>query len=162
MRTLVFEVAGIPVESEVAKTKALPQSDDLTVIYFNSYDQLRWLDKECQAVLEGVPSDRHQRFLAVCEKKGLPLNEAKRLVTATRRPLQGGRNMKKGEIWFVTRQGGRCTWPWRSHDGPEWMVRKATFGTHIFSVPGVFDEIQERVRSQLKPGHWCPWWMRSC
>ena len=72
MRTLVFEVAGIPVESEVAKTKALPQSDDLTVIYFNSYDQLRWLDKECQAVLEGVPSDRHQRFLAVCEKKGLP------------------------------------------------------------------------------------------
>ena len=43
-------------------------------------------------------SDRHQRFLEVCRKRGLPLNEGKRLVAATKGTLQGGElDGKKGQ-----------------------------------------------------------------
>ena len=76
----VFKEAEVPESSEVAKTKAVPSEKDLTVIYLDSFDQLRRLDKRCHQALEGMPSDRHDRFLKVCKEKGLPLNEAKRLV----------------------------------------------------------------------------------
>ena len=99
VRTLVFEGASVPEDSEVAKIKRMPTTDDLTVIYLDSYDEVRRLDAQCAEALEGKASARHLRFKKVCEEKGLPLNDAKRLVGATRGCLQGGvLDGKKG--WY--------------------------------------------------------------
>ena len=87
VRTLVFEGAEIPESSEVTKIKEIPDTDDLTVIYLDSYDELRRLDSKCAEVLRGQPSERHRRFKSLCEEKGLPLNAAKSLVEGS---LQGG------------------------------------------------------------------------
>ena len=71
VRSLVFGLSAVPVSSEVAKTKAIPAEDDLTVIYLDSFDELRRLDSSCREVLEGKASDRHERFLETCRQKGL-------------------------------------------------------------------------------------------
>eukprot|EP00435_Cladocopium_sp_Y103_P069634 s456_g33.t1 len=90
VRSLVFAEAQVPPSSEIAKTKKIPQEDDLSVIYLDSFDQLRRMDVGCREVLKGVMSDRHKKFLDVCREKGLPLNEGKRVVAATKGSLQGG------------------------------------------------------------------------
>ena len=90
VRSLVFTEAGVPVSSEIAKTKPIPDDDDLTVIYLDSFDQLRRLDRRCAEALKETSSQRHQDFLRVCKAKGLPLNKAKRLVSSTQGTLQGG------------------------------------------------------------------------
>ena len=70
----------------------MPQVDDMSVIYLDSYDydELRRLDRHCAEILQGVVSPRHQQFLRMCQEKGLPLNEGKRVIAATRGTLQGG------------------------------------------------------------------------
>ena len=90
VRSLVFKEADIPPESEVAKTQPLPAGDDLTVIYLDSYDQLRKFKKGCEEVVKADMSERHKRFLRVCEDLALPLNDGKRLVASTLGALQGG------------------------------------------------------------------------
>ena len=99
VRTLVFSESEIPEESEISKLKNLPETDDLSVIYLDSFDELRRLDRQCAEVLQGVASPRHKRFLKVCQEKGLPLNEGKRLVAATRGTLQGG-ELQGEEGWY--------------------------------------------------------------
>ena len=99
VRTLVFSESEIPDESEISKLKRLPETDDLSVIYLDSYDELRRLDRQCAEVLQGVASPRHKRSLKVCQEKGLPLNEGKRLVAATKGTLQGGELQGK-EGWY--------------------------------------------------------------
>ena len=71
----VFKEAEIPQGSEVAKTQLLPADEDLTVIYLDSYDQLRRFKKGCEEVVKAEMSERHKRFLKVCEKLALPLND---------------------------------------------------------------------------------------
>eukprot|EP00435_Cladocopium_sp_Y103_P072729 s88_g41.t1 len=158
VRSLVFSEAKIPLASEVAKTRELPEGDDLTVIYLDSYDQLRRLDEGCAEILKGQASTRHQAFLEVCEKKGLPLNAAKRLVASTQGTLQGGElDGKKGRyglsrekmaslLGLGSAMMGRAQWS-------EFLLRhfvgKATFGMcfrrPLFAIfQGVFDEIQRR------------------
>lgn len=90
VRHLDFDLAKVPSSSEVSKTKPLPDDDDYTVIYLDSYDELRRLDRGCAKAPEGVMSDGHKAFLKVCEEKGLPVNEGKRLVASTKGTLQGG------------------------------------------------------------------------
>ena len=99
VRTLVFSESDIPEDSEISKLKKLPETDDLSVIYLDSFDELRCLDRQCAEVLQGVASPRHKRFLKVCQDKGLPLNEGKRLVAATRGTLQGG-ELQGEEGWY--------------------------------------------------------------
>ena len=60
------------------------------MIYLDSYDQLRKFKKGCEEVMSASMSERHQRFLKVCEKLSLPLSEGKRLVASTLGALQGG------------------------------------------------------------------------
>eukprot|EP00435_Cladocopium_sp_Y103_P049951 s206_g15.t1 len=162
VRTLVFKEAEVPVESEVAKTKPVPELTDLSVIYLDSFDQLRELDRECHKALEEQPSERHEKFLKVCKEKGLPLNEAKRLIAATKGTLQGGElDGEKGRYGLspdkmagILSLGGALL---GSFEWTEWMLRhfvgKATFGMcfrrPLFSVLQVlFEEIQERTDSQ--------------
>ena len=90
VRTLVFAESGVPENSEVSKLRAIPQEDALSVIYLDSFDELRRLDRSCAEVLRNQPSPRHQQFTKMCESKGLPLNEGKKLVSAVRGSLQGG------------------------------------------------------------------------
>ena len=157
VRTLVFSEAGVPVSSEIAKTKPIPEDDDLTVIYLDSFDQLRRLDKGCAGVLKEGSSRRHQAFLKVCQGKGLPPNKAKRLVSSTQGTLQGGeldgergryglaREKMAGLVGLGSALLGQQQWG-------EFLLRhfvgKATFGMcfrrPLFSVfQEVFHEIQE-------------------
>ena len=77
VRNLVFQGAQVPEDSEVSKLRNIPESDDLSVIYLDSFDHLRRLDRSCAEIMEGSPSARHQRFIDLCQSKGLALNEKK-------------------------------------------------------------------------------------
>lgn len=160
VRTLVFKEAGVSVTSEVAKTKVVPQVDDFTVIYLDSYDQLRRLDKGCAEILEGQLSDRHHAFLEVCRKKGLPLNEGKRLIAATKGTLQGGEldgvrgqyGLARDKMAGLIGLGGALlacdAW---SEQQLRHFIGKAVFGMcfrrPIFSVlQNVFDEVERLVQ----------------
>ena len=46
------EPGRLPVETEIAKTKPLPTGDDLTVIYLDSYVQLRKFRRGCDEVMK--------------------------------------------------------------------------------------------------------------
>ena len=164
VRTLVFDEAEVPLSSEVAKTKNLPADDDLTVIYLDSFDQLRKLREGCHEVLTNQISDRHVRFLAVCKKFGLPLNEGKRLVGATRGSLQGGEldglqgryglaHEKMAEIIGLgAALLGQEKW---TEASLRHFVGKATFGCcfrrPLFAVmEHLFEEIRKREEGQDK------------
>ena len=90
VRTLVFSRSKIPEDSEISKLKWFPKDDSVSVVYLDSYDELRRINKGCREVLSGQISHRHQRFVNTCNELGLPLNEGKRLVGAVFGSLQGG------------------------------------------------------------------------
>ena len=84
VRHLVFDLSGVKASSEVRKTAA-PAEDEFSVIYLDSFDEVRRM-----AVVEGQASSNHEAFRQTCERLGLPLKHAKRVVAATRGALQGG------------------------------------------------------------------------
>ena len=155
VRTLVFVEAGVPYSSEVAKTRELPDDDDLTVIYLDSFDELRRIDSGCREVLENEASERHKSFLRVCEKRGLPLNAGKRLVAATRGSLQGGELDGRKGFYKLAEDKQRSLIglgasllakdKWREFDVRH-FVGKATFGMcfrrPLFAIfQNIFDEL---------------------
>lgn len=170
VRCLVFDHASVPRHSEITKVRRIPDSEDLTVIYLDSFDELRRLEKDCADSLDEKMSDRHARFLQVCREKGLPLNESKRPVAATQGTLQGG--LLDGKVGryglspdkmaslmgLAASLAGHGVWT-------EFMLRhvvgKATFGMcfrrPLFSIfQGVFSEIQCRAAYQdaAPPASW--------
>ena len=74
----------------VSKLKWFPTDDSISVVYLDSYDEVRRVKAEYKELLEGTSSKRHQRFVATCESLGLPLNQGKRLIGAVQGTLQGG------------------------------------------------------------------------
>ena len=162
VRSLVFQEAQVPESSEVANLKSMPETDDYTVIYLDSYDELRRLSHQCAAALEGEASERHQRFRRVCEEKGLALNDAKRLVGATQGTLQGGElDGKKG--WYKLagdKQVSLVSLCLALAVKDQWsefelrhLIGKATFGM-CFRRPllSIFQEVFNELRRILKKG----------
>eukprot|EP00435_Cladocopium_sp_Y103_P039769 s532_g10.t1 len=90
VRQLVFVESGIPLESEISKMKQFPGDSSASLVYLDSYDEIRKIDAAYKSVLVGEESERHQRFTATCKKYGLSLNTGKRLAGAVRGSLQGG------------------------------------------------------------------------
>ena len=90
VRTLVFEESDIPVTSEISKMKRFPEDTSASLVYLDSYDELRKIQKEATSILQGESSDRHKRFTATCNRFGLALNEGKRLLGSLVGNLQGG------------------------------------------------------------------------
>ena len=90
VRTLVFEESRIPFSSEISKEKHFPAEVSSSLVYLDSYDELRKIQKECKSLLEGTKSERHVRFEETCRRHGLSLNEGKRLIGAVTGSLQGG------------------------------------------------------------------------
>ena len=58
----------------MTKMKKMPTTDDISVIYLDSYDELRRM-RQCAEVLHGQASARRLRFRELCREKGLPLND---------------------------------------------------------------------------------------
>ena len=48
VRHLVFDLSGVAPESEVRKTADFPETRDISVIYVDSFDELRRIDKGCR------------------------------------------------------------------------------------------------------------------
>eukprot|EP00435_Cladocopium_sp_Y103_P021347 s4041_g5.t1 len=90
VRQLVFVESNIPLDSEISKMKRFPEDPSASLVYLDSYDELRKVDAAYKGVLEGVESERHKRFASTCKKYGLSLNTGKRLVGAAKGSLQGG------------------------------------------------------------------------
>lgn len=90
VRTLVFGISQVPESSELPKLKWYPEDDSVSVVYLDSYDELRKVKAGYRAVLEGVVPHRHQRFVNTCNELQLPLNEGKKVVGAVHGLLQGG------------------------------------------------------------------------
>eukprot|EP00435_Cladocopium_sp_Y103_P066496 s82_g28.t1 len=90
VRRLVFGLSRVPEASEVSKLKWFPQDDSISVVYLDSYDEIRKVSAGCRDALEGLASTRHLNFVKACEDLQLPLNQGKRLVGAVKGTLQGG------------------------------------------------------------------------
>eukprot|EP00438_Fugacium_kawagutii_P016268 Skav226631 [mRNA] locus=scaffold2041:555283:567851:+ [translate_table: standard] len=162
VRTLVFQEADIPEDTEVTKMRQLPEGDGLTVIYLDSYDELRKLDKSCLEILSGVPSARHQAFSDMCKRKGLPLNEGKRVIASVRGSLQGGE--LQGDLGWYKLAGdkqvnlialGACLLgleEWREFDVRH-FIGKAVFGM-CFRRPllSIFQEVFSQLQDTLQHG----------
>ena len=164
VRSLVFDKAEVPRSSEIGKTLPFPESDDLTVIYLDSFDQLRRFERRCGEVLDPGISDRHDRFLKVCRELNLPLNEGKRLIAATRGSLQGGEvdgvhgryGLAPSKMVELMTLGGTLL------GQPKWteaelrhFIGKVTFGCcfrrPLFAVMDeLFNEVQKRFEQQDK------------
>ena len=56
----------------------------MSVVYLDSYHEVRRIKAASRDVLEGTASDRHRRFIKACEDLRLPLNQGKKLVGAVR------------------------------------------------------------------------------
>lgn len=162
VRHLVFDLSGVPSHTEVAKTKPLPDDDDYAVIYLDSFDGLRRLDRGCARALEGVMSPKHKAFLDVCKEKGLPLNEGKRLVASTQGTLQGGHLDGLAGRYGVTmdKMAGIIGLGGALLGRPKWtefelrhFVGKATFGM-CFRRPllAVFQEIFGEIQLLVAGG----------
>ena len=107
VRTLVFREAGIPVEFKVAKTKRMPEGDDLTVIYLDSYGQLRKLDKGCHEVLEGTPSERHRLSWKSARRKASPSMKEKGWSPPQKAHFKGASWMERRDAMVLH----RTRWP---------------------------------------------------
>ena len=90
VRRLVFGLSKVPESSEVSKLKRFPDEDSISLVYLDSFDEIRRMDKAYAEVVEGKMSDRHKSFIEACDRLKLPLNEGKRLVGAVRGTMQGG------------------------------------------------------------------------
>eukprot|EP00435_Cladocopium_sp_Y103_P071663 s228_g38.t1 len=90
VRRLVFGLSRVPESSEVSKLKWFPADDSISVVYLDSYDEIRKVSAGCREALEGSASSRHLSFVKTCEDLNLPLNQGKRLVGAVKGTLQGG------------------------------------------------------------------------
>eukprot|EP00438_Fugacium_kawagutii_P016768 Skav231119 [mRNA] locus=scaffold7:90570:104623:- [translate_table: standard] len=92
VRELVFNRAGVPRHLSVEKSRALPASKNLAVVYLDNFDEIRiiqTLDADLSA--EGKEmSDHHQNFNRVCDEAGLPRNLGKQLIHAFSGGMQGG------------------------------------------------------------------------
>ena len=80
---------GPPESSEVSKLKRFPDEDSISLVYLDSFDEIRRMDRIYAEVVEGKMSERHQAFIDSCNRLKLPLNEGKRLVGAVRGTMQG-------------------------------------------------------------------------
>ena len=103
VRHLVFDLSGVKPESEVGKTASFPPDDEFSVIYLDSFDEVRRLESGLAAAVEGQASENHLAFQRTCERLGLPLNHGKRVVAATRGALQGGELDGKAGTFFLAR-----------------------------------------------------------
>ena len=90
VRSLVFEESGIPPDSEISKLKRFPTDSSASLVYLDSLNNLRKIERGLRETLEGQGSARHESFVQTCQKYGLALNSGKRLVGAVRGTLQGG------------------------------------------------------------------------
>ena len=90
VRQLVFVESEIPLTSEISKMKRFPEDPSASLVYLDSYDEIRKIDASYGELLEGKESERHKRFAATCKRFGLSLNTGKRLAGAVKGSLQGG------------------------------------------------------------------------
>ena len=90
VRHLVFDRAGVDPATEVSKAKTMPKGPDRSVVYLDSLDRLRAVEKTLLQIVRGTRSHEVQRFVDECEALGLPLNLGKRLVGAVLGTIQGG------------------------------------------------------------------------
>ena len=90
VRRLVFGLSKVPESSEVSKLKRFPNEDSVSLVYLDSFDEIRRMDRAYAEVVEGKMSERHKNFVETCDRLRLPLNEGKRLVGAVRGTMQGG------------------------------------------------------------------------
>ena len=100
IRYLAFTVAKLPPSGEIQKWKELPRGQRF-LLYLDSVDQLRVVSRGMVKVLEGKPSEEHERFTKACEEMGLPRNESKTLSSALRGTLQGGELISKEGVFTL-------------------------------------------------------------
>lgn len=100
IRHLAFVEAGLPLEAEVRKGKAMPEKEKF-LLYLDSVDQLRVVSKKMAALSRGEPSEDHKKFEATCVKHGLLRNMSKRLAGALHGSLQGGELLSEDGIFTL-------------------------------------------------------------
>lgn len=119
VRRLVFGLSAVPETSEVSKLKLFPADDSISVVYLDSYDELRKVKAGYAEVLKGRPSERHERFVATCKKLDLPLSHSKRLVRAIHGSLQGLMGTWASSKRPMTRRWEVWPWRWSAEERPQ-------------------------------------------
>ena len=93
---LVYDLAGVPAESEVRKDKPFPSGPDWSLVYLDSLDIVRTRPQSWQY----HESEHHARLIQVCKDFGLSLNAGKQLAAMLSAPIQGGQ-LLGGSGWLA-------------------------------------------------------------
>ncbi|CAK0789972.1 unnamed protein product, partial [Prorocentrum cordatum] len=111
VRRLAFGLARVSPATEVQKGRGLPPQDDLSILYLDSYDRLRVVDRALAEAQMGGETEEHARFVNVCSELGLPLNTGKSLIGATAASLQGGfLDSSRGTFGLQPSKGADLVW----------------------------------------------------
>ncbi|CAK0876721.1 unnamed protein product [Prorocentrum cordatum] len=125
VRRLVFGLARVSPATEVPKGRDLPPQDDLSILYLDSHDRLRVVDRALAEAQMGEETDEHARFVNVRSELGPPLNTGKSLIGATAASLQGGfLDSSRGTFGLQPSKGADLVWLGLALLAqPRWSVR---------------------------------------
>ena len=90
VRHIVFTKCKVPRMTSIEKYKPLPDTETMTIVYLDNFDELRRIRKFGQEVELGRVSEAHDRFNQVCDELGLSRNQAKQLIMSLTGGIQGG------------------------------------------------------------------------
>ena len=165
VRQIVFQRAKIPMITSVEKCRPLPDTDTMTVVYLDNYDELRRYKEIEEDVEEGQETENQRKFNAVCDELGLDRNRGKQLLSSLSGALQGGEldgdrgvlkiAKEKLEKFIVVSLSLLEMEKWKEFPMRHWTGKAAfvaAFKRPLFSIlQEIFGHIQEGMNGPVQP-----------
>ena len=165
VRRIVFGLSAINPKTEVQKALPMPEGDELSILYLDSFDRLRTVSSAVGHATEGEETEEHANFVKVCEGLNLPLNTGKSLVGAVAGSLQGGRlDGRRGLFGVAPEKSQEMVWlgllllsreRWSVGPVRHWAGKAcfaAVFRRPLFSVlQEIFWQVQELDKKEASP-----------
>lgn len=106
--SLVFCDAQVDPDTEVRNDRRFPEGPSYSLVYLDGFDHIRILAAEFKNATGAAKqhSVAFARFMAACERRGVPLNEAKALIAEVDAPSLGG--IFYGEKGWLALQGQKA------------------------------------------------------
>ena len=166
VRNIVFTRCGVPRTTSVEKGLPLPDTNEMTVVYLDNFDELRKVRKFGSELELGRASPAHQRFNEVCDELGLSRNRAKQLIMSLTGGIQGGeldgrtgvlKVAKDKLLSFVAISLGMLqSENWKEFHIRHWTGKAAfvaAFRRPLFAIlESVFPCINDSVKADVRPG----------
>ena len=166
VREIVFVRCKVPRQTSLEKEKPIPETDNISIVYLDNFDELQRIRTFGQEVELGKASEAHQRFNRVCDELGLGRNLGKQLIMSLTGGIQGGDlNGKTGLIKvardkllnFISMSLGLLSMDtWREFHVRYWLGKAAfvaAFKRPLFSIlETLFPAVESCKVYDFKPG----------